>query len=244
MMQLLNGSTHQGFTFQISVAKNRIEGQKLTDDRHLENGPIRTPIKSGPCTLPLRCSQENQSSVASQGGTAFEVQTFEPQYSHNPVPRSHDSHVTKEQESDSQVQNRFRGLINDLDPGDNQSDSDDSSITDFLEWEHVLDSVPSLSQVISSQGTSEHANANRNTTREFLKKSCDQSHDRSRFQPEAVLNGGVNSPESQIISRSESCDQSWDVAPLALSGPSPPNEFGLIPVQVSEVKLKFDYCAR
>ena len=50
---------------------------------------------------------------------------------------------------DTQIQNHFRGLINELDPDDNKYDSDESSILDYLEWERILDPVPSHSQLVS-----------------------------------------------------------------------------------------------
>lgn len=138
----------------------------------------------------------------------------------------------------SQVRNHFRSLIDDLDPTDNKSDSDDSSIMDFLEWEQVLDSVPSMSQLVSHPSAREASELRMNsqtTPLKCRKESCDESHDQARPEPRPRFDGEVDSYESHMNLSSESHDQLWDVAPLMLSGPSPPNEFGLIPVHVSEV---------
>ena len=232
VMQQLNGSTHQGFSFNISAARNRVEGQKLTNDHHVRNGPIRTRTSHSQVNESSRVSLDNEDSRIYK--PALNVQTLEMQFHHNRAPKSCDDHMNVKKENIicvSQVQNRFRGLINDLDPGDNRSDSDDSSIVDFLEWEQVLDSVPSLSQLVSH--TSTHGPSDLRT--KCWKESCDESHDRARPGPRPWFDGEIDCHNSPMNSSSESHDQPWDVAPLLLSDPSPPNDFGLVQVHVSEV---------
>ena len=154
--------------------------------------------------------------------------------------KSHDSHMTEEDNTpDTQIQNRFRGLINELDPDDKKSDSDDSSILDYLEWERILDPVPSHSQLIShgpSRFSKQNTDSDKPSSSKCVSTSCDESCDQSYDQnsPELEMNGDC---ESHVTLSSESHDQSWDIAPLRISGPPPPNENGLILVRVSEVRM-------
>lgn len=240
VMQQLNGSAHQGLSFNISAARNRIEGQKLTNDYHVRNGPIRTQDMSD---RGRSHSQENESSTVSLDNLdsrihkpALKFQTSETKFHHSCTPKLCDNHMTTEKKNTicgSQVQNRFRTLINDLDPGDNKSDSDDSSVVDFLEWEQVLDSVPSMSQLVSH--TSTRGPSDLQT--KCWKESHDESNDRAQPGPRPQFDGEIDSHKSPMNSSRESHDQPWDVAPLLLSDPSPPNDFGLIQVHVSEVYI-------
>lgn len=156
--------------------------------------------------------------------------------------KSCDSHMTKEDDTpDTQIQNRFRGLIDELDPDDSKYDSDDSSILDYLEWERILDPVPSHSQLIS-RGPSKFSRVcmdKENVSSPECNvvscdESCDQSHDQTSSEVE--INGDL-SHASDVTLSSESHNQSWDFAPdrLRMSGPPQPNENGLVLVHVSEV---------
>ena len=154
---------------------------------------------------------------------------------------------------DTQIQNRFRGLINELDPDDGNCDSDDSSILDYLEWERILDPVPSHSQLVSrgpSKFSKNYVDKESTTSSECNAVSCDESRDQSHDQTlpdveevelEVKSNGG-DLCGSHVTSSSESHDHSWDIAPLGMSGPAQPNENGLILVHVSEVYMCMHTC--
>ena len=147
---------------------------------------------------------------------------------------SPDNHVIKNNGT-SQIKTRFHTLIEQLDPSDSKSDSDDS-ILDFMEWDEILEPIPSLSQVVSRthpQAASKFSNCNGTMSSEL---PCDQSCDLA--QPvSSNVSGGHNYCENHMTSSRESHDQSWDIAPLTMSGPCPPNENGLIQVHVSEVHV-------
>ena len=183
----------------------------MKDQTPHQNGPIRT------VDLP-----HHKDSIRRSGNHSNNI--------HGTPSKSRDSHMTKEDDTpDTQIQNRFRGLINELDPDDNKSDSDESSVLDYLEWERILDPVPSHSQLVS-RGPSRFS-------KKYMEKenatSCDQSHDRR--PPELVeMNGDLCG--SHVTSSSASHDPSWDIAPLRMSGPAQPNENGLILVHISEVR--------
>ena len=152
----------------------------------------------------------------------------------NDLHRSCDSHVTENNDTrmyDGHVHNRFRGLIDKLQV-DDASESGESSLMDYSEWEQMLGPLPSVSQLVSlgnSQAPPSLADGSQTApSLERLTISCDQSCDQScdRLPHQ---NGDVHS---------QSCEQNiseWDVAPVVMSGASPPNKLGLIPAHVSEV---------
>ena len=144
-----------------------------------------------------------------------------------------DSRVTeKDITPDTQIQNRFRSLINELDPDDKKSDSDDSSITDYLEWERILDPIPSQSQVVS-HGPSRFSQKFKSEER-VLSETFARSHDQA--PPKTEMNSDYMYV-SHVTSDAESCDQLWDIAPLRVSSPTPPNKNGLVLAYVSEVHV-------
>ena len=208
VLDRLSNSACNGFQFKMLPGKMKQKGQSPTNSSR-QNGPMRTTNRS----------HQNKSVNGSVN------------HSHKPETpsRSCDSHVTEKAGTpDTQIQYRFRTLINELDPDDNKSDSDDSSILDYLEWERILDPVPSQSQVVS-HGPSKFSKEYEDKETECVMVSCDQSHD----QTPSVINGDCG---NHVTSSNESHDQLLDVAPLRVSGPPPPNENGLILVHISEVQ--------
>ncbi len=216
VLERLGKSTAKGFHFEMEPERKKAKGQSPASSPR-QNGPVRTIDPS-----------HHNNSIRRLGNHD------------NKLSKSCDSHMTKEDDTpDTQIQNRFRGLINELDPDDNKYDSDDSSILDYLEWERILDPVPSHSQLISrgpsrfSKECMDKGNASSSESNAVsCDESCDQSHDQSS-QEVVEVNG--DSCGSRVTSNSVSHDPSWDIAPLRMSGPAQPNENGLVLVHVSEV---------
>ena len=204
VLRQLNGSTHKGLKFNITPAVDRKKGQRSGNN-----------ATNGPTTSPPNFRHRHASSGSSNGTSPSKDQ---PMYGHH-LSRSRDRHMT---DTPSNVKCRFHGLINELDPNDNMSDSDDSSIMDYMEWERVLDAVPSINQIVSRSAPSKFSEKCRmngqNDSAQSPVASCDQSHDRLHHH---------------MTSNDES--RCWDVAPLSLSGPPPQNDMGLVRAYVSEV---------
>ena len=273
VLRQLNGSAYLGFKFRMSPAKDKnkrhVSGQRSSkNDSRRQNGPTRSPhyhhhqrsdssssnasLHSIECTSPL-----SQSKYPPTNGSCYDR-----------GPRSHDSHVIKGNGMPTfNVQNRFRHLINELDPNGNESDSDDASIMDFFESEEVMDLVPSRSQIVSTQQSRfAHDMSVQNMSSESIKLSHDQSCDVSHDQSQGItLKGDFGNSRKKLLSsvseldnfcwdvapsvpsdgpapQDQSHDFCWDVAPVALSVPSPPNEFGLVRVHVSEVHIHTCTC--
>ena len=204
VLHQLSDSAHNGLKFVMTPAKDRKKGESSSNSAI--NGPMRSPPNY---------RHRHPSSGSSDGASSSKNQ---PMHGHH-LSRSRDCHMI---DTPSNVKNRFRGLINELDPDNNLSDSDDSSIMDYGEWERVLDSVPSVNQIVSRSAPSKFSEKYRvngqNGSPQSPMVSCDQSHDHTHHH---------------VTSNGESL--CWDMAPLSLSGPAPLNKMGLVRAHVSEV---------
>ena len=146
---------------------------------------------------------------------------------------------------DVRVQNRFRHLMDEL-RVDERSDSEESSLTEYSEWEKILGPIPSLSQIVSHSGIQTPASPNGNhATSSHESVSRDppphqNKHVYSRDSEELYVSsskGSHDQIQQHVSHGSHDHTQGWDVAPVVLSGPSPPNKYGLVRAHVSEVRM-------